>query len=330
MPQELANQAQLEQIFSPSVSTHVPVSSLADFPTPSGGIITLADNTSYEIIGTVDISPNRIVAGVRNLLTGVDRFNDKLISDTTGALLTCDSSSVVKSSFSVQSLTLQAANGSLLDFVSSSQNQSFAGVELILGACVNFGTVQNARTFILRNTSLASNTGSGFAFSGALGGKLLFFDNSSTNVVGTTLALGTAVFDTIIIGRCSIVKSVGDTFISGGSNVTIAGIITSCTFSGAGTFASGFNAQSTNWLWRSNMGVTNTLIPASQTSGFATVATTGAYSDLTGRPTLGTMSAVDDAPSDSQSYSRNNAAWVVVSGSGLTQPQTMARAFARC
>ena len=41
---------------------------------------------------------------------------------------------------------------------------------------------------------------------------------------------------------------------------------------------------------------------------------------------LGSMAAVNDAPSDGNIYGRQNAAWVIAGGgSGLTQPQVMAR-----
>lgn len=48
------------------LSHHVDVQSLADFPVPVANIITLDDNAAYLINGNVDISPNRIVCGIRN------------------------------------------------------------------------------------------------------------------------------------------------------------------------------------------------------------------------------------------------------------------------
>lgn len=52
-------------------------------------------------------------------------------------------------------------------------------------------------------------------------------------------------------------------------------------------------------------------------SSLHTVATSGAYSDLTGRPTLGTLAALNDAPSDGKQYARKDGAWdEVVANSG--------------
>lgn len=47
-------------------------------------------------------------------------------------------------------------------------------------------------------------------------------------------------------------------------------------------------------------------------TSLATVAFTGAYGDLSGLPTLGTMAAFNDAPSDGSTYGRNNGAWTSV------------------
>lgn len=49
----------------------------------------------------------------------------------------------------------------------------------------------------------------------------------------------------------------------------------------------------------------------------ATVATSGAYGDLSGKPTLGTLAAFNDAPTDGSQYARLDGAWAVVSG-GVT------------
>ena len=43
---------------------------------------------------------------------------------------------------------------------------------------------------------------------------------------------------------------------------------------------------------------------------------THAYSEITGTPTLGTLSAIDDAPSNGNEYVRKNGAWAVSSGGG--------------
>jgi hypothetical protein len=46
------------------------VRNLADLPEPVGGVITLADNTRYEIVGEVDVGANYIQAGQDNLIVG--------------------------------------------------------------------------------------------------------------------------------------------------------------------------------------------------------------------------------------------------------------------
>lgn len=54
-------------------------------------------------------------------------------------------------------------------------------------------------------------------------------------------------------------------------------------------------------------------------TSLATVAFSGAYGDLLGLPTLGTMAAFNDAPSDGSTYGRNNGAWAAIAAA-ITPP----------
>jgi hypothetical protein len=64
---------------------YVLVKTLADFPTPSSGIITLVPGTMYEINGTILLGSNKIdINGCE--IVGGDSNNDKLSFTGTGAL----------------------------------------------------------------------------------------------------------------------------------------------------------------------------------------------------------------------------------------------------
>jgi len=56
------------------------VKSLADFPTPVAGVITLVASTVYHIGGIVDIGSNRIVLAATNSIVGTSRLNDRLLA----------------------------------------------------------------------------------------------------------------------------------------------------------------------------------------------------------------------------------------------------------
>lgn len=236
---------------------YVDVSSLAQLPAPSGGVITLADNTNYLVCGEVDISPNRIVFGVRSTISGTNRINDRIISDTAGNLFTATSSAVT---VVFKEIGLRCANGTLVSF--SDCGVSF--IDCSVGPCANGGNIalSGAFPFTFRQGSMVSGfTTSGFTFSGTSTGTLRIFDNTISNNVGTLFALGAAVFGIISIGRNSVIVSGGNTFLSGaaaGANVTVAGQLAINAFSGAGTYVSTITGADAGWTFTANAGVTNT------------------------------------------------------------------------
>jgi hypothetical protein len=70
-----------------SKNSGVIVNSIDDFPTPSGGNITLADNTAYIIVGTVNVGTNSITYGANSSLLGNDILTSKLIFEGSGSKL---------------------------------------------------------------------------------------------------------------------------------------------------------------------------------------------------------------------------------------------------
>jgi hypothetical protein len=70
-----------------SKNSGVIVNSIEDFPTPSNNNITLADNTAYIIVGTVNAGINSITYGNNSSLLGNDILTSKLIFEGTGSKL---------------------------------------------------------------------------------------------------------------------------------------------------------------------------------------------------------------------------------------------------
>ena len=94
---------------SSAPSNVVIVEELADLPTPSGNVITLAANTIYRIVGAVDIGANRLVMGLNTTIRGNSPTVDYMVSSTTGALITSDTN------FRLFELGFQANNGTIFD-----------------------------------------------------------------------------------------------------------------------------------------------------------------------------------------------------------------------
>lgn len=252
----------------------VPVLSLADFPAPVSGVITLASQTGYEISGLVDIGTNRIEVGAKTSIRGHDRINDILTGTGTGAFITCDSSVTVKQLLSLESLTLKNVNGSLLNFTSTSANQSLVVNNCTLMDCVTYGAVNNAGAIVMRNTSFRGpcSTG-GFAFTGTCTSLTVRDCTTGTTNTGTLFALGTSTWTNIVLGRNQFNSTAGQTIISGttgGANVTSHGKISENIFWGGGIFAGTLTNADALWSWHDNAGFANTAIAAATATALAT------------------------------------------------------------
>lgn len=234
----------------------VSVAKPSDFPAPVAGVITLRNDVNYVISGQVDISPNRIVCGTRIGISGQNRINDRIVSDTAGVLFTMASNvSVV-----FKEVGLRCPNGTLLGATST----GVAFLDCTLGPCANGGNVvlSGAFPFTVRNTGLVNSfTVNGFTFTGTSTSAMRVFDNLVANNAGVTFDLGTSVFNAIDVGRNVTTVNAGQTFLSGttgGANVTSVGQISHNLFSGAGTPVTGLTRKDPKWSWTENEGVQNT------------------------------------------------------------------------
>lgn len=261
-------------------TNYIVVRALNYFPTPVAGVITLADDTCYEINGTIDIGANRIECGTRNILKGVDRSNDKIISTTTGALITCDSTTVAKSIVTLESMTLQCTTGSLFAITGTLTNpQNLVVLSCTVTGFLSLGTLATCNAIVWRNSTIGGPiTTGGFTITGT-GSAASFFlarDCSLRGCAGTMFAFGTSVWGVIQFGRNIVTTAGGETFLSGttgGANVTGAGKLSENVFTGAGTFISTLTNADAGWTWNDNAGITNTgLSGSSITSGTVAIA----------------------------------------------------------
>ena len=101
----------------------VEVTHSGDFPTPSGTQVTLEENTTYVIRGTVNMSDTIFVSGSGIGIYGIDRNKDGLTYTSSSTFIT-----VENSDFTMQNLKLSATNTSSLvlsgsDYTAGSYNQ---------------------------------------------------------------------------------------------------------------------------------------------------------------------------------------------------------------
>lgn len=257
----LANDGTYKSPSGDVIPNQVIITDVSDFPTPSGGVITLADATIYRIAGNIDIGSNRLVMGQNTTVRGGSPAIDIITSTTTGALITSSNN------FRLFELGFSAANGSIFDLNGSGSEICLCfGVRFFGGGAI--GTVENYDLFEI-TTGLFVGYSSGLQMTGASGVTFLLLDVTFFDTQGaTSIDFGTASFDIIKIANCDFTTVAGGTALDvapngGNLNTGATGIITGTGFNG-GTATVGYDPNDLAWaVDLSNVGIlqSDRLIP---------------------------------------------------------------------
>jgi hypothetical protein len=227
------------------------VKSLADFPVPVAGVITLVDLTTYVVNGMVNIGANRIVTA-RNGIMGFTRGIDGIISTTSGVLITTVNAGII-----IKDLALVCLSGTLFS-VLNSVGQFGCQIKSCLLQGLSFGQfggnamdILSIEQNIIRNTFIG---GSGITLVGAGNSSCVISENIISNNGGVFLDLDTSTWTDISIDSNIFTANVGQTLISGtaSTNVITSGIISLNIFRGVGTYITGIAASDLKWLLTNN------------------------------------------------------------------------------
>jgi hypothetical protein len=209
-------------------NNYVLVKSVADFPAPSGGVITLVAGTMYEINGTISLGTNKIdINGCE--IVGADSNNDKLNFTGAGALFTSTKGGIIKN------LTLYGnGTNNLFSLNDSSRLLNLIVRDCNIAAFASIGSIAGYNLVLMNLLGYVSNT-NGITFNGV---KNLFVKDQSwfASNVGTITTL-TGNFDVIgFIGGLYKVDT-GETGLNVSGIGTIAedAFIIGVSFVGAGT-----------------------------------------------------------------------------------------------
>ena len=233
-------------------SNVVVINELADFPTPAGNIITLANDTTYQISGVINLGANRFQLGTSNHIKGNSSSLDKLVTTTTGALFTGVGCRIT-------ALSVTASSGSIFDITGGVVSCNLFN---ILG-CVTVGTIVSAGLIAFRNSGCTAVTTTGLSITGTC--RTLSIDaNTWTNFEGEGIDLNTATFSFINIVGNRFTPNAGATSLvfapSSANLVGGVGNIDLNLFEGAGTATSGLTPSDLRWAARNNTGLQSSLI----------------------------------------------------------------------
>lgn len=243
---------------TPVRNNYVLVKQKSDFPAAIGGIITLTNNTSYEINGEINLGTDRIALGDSNIIYGQDKSDDKLVyTGLASSMITS-----VNKNFSLRKLTLTASGvgGQVLNCSGDGSNRTEIA-ECVFVGCNQIGSITGGYTTITFRNNLCIANANGLFVTG-VNDDMFVTDNLFESFAGPGTALsiqGTVSYHTILIDRNMWEIAPTQTALDIDPNITFTGggFITNNSFEDGGTYLKGINANSSSWKIpsKSNIGI---------------------------------------------------------------------------
>jgi hypothetical protein len=274
-------------------NTRVSVASLADLPAPVSSVITLADNTKYELDGSVQLGTNRLACGSNTYIIGVNATLDGLVYDGSEACITTASSIGL---INIHIRTTHAASQVIAATGTNIDSINVEGVQSLASGTI--GNINTQGNIVLRDTALAQADMGGLVITGN-GKRLLMSGNHVLNWTGIALDITTATFETISITDGNLLEvAAGTTGVAGAINSVnltgdARGLVTGNTFTGAGTYVTGITSADLKWHMAGNQGVFDSASIGGLTKDAIrtdTVLATGLATKIAGSSTLSSES----------------------------------------
>lgn len=173
--------------------TVVIVNEKSDLPTPSAGVITLLDDTRYEIRPIIDLVADRIEYGINSEIVGLNSSISGLLSTTSSPLITCNDQFL-----RLSRLNLTATNSTYLIDFTGSVTSTFI-IERVVSATFNkVAKFTNACIGLMSTCSFIGGTDI-LEFFGTGVGDLSIQRSGFTGYTGDGIDFGTATVDTLTI-----------------------------------------------------------------------------------------------------------------------------------
>ena len=253
------------------------VNELSDLPSPVLDEINLDDNTNYFFSNDVNLGVNRLIWGENTVISSANAALITLTYTGTGVMHTLGSGTNT-----IQNIKFVAASGTCFNSVLGG---TVSGRNFVVEADI-FGTFTDVPVFLMRNFN-ATCTTNGALFSGPSNGTLNFSFFIMNISAGTTIDLGTALFDSIRISTCEDFSN-NSFFLSGlaaSGNINAGGlaIVASVNANGSATPLSGISEDDSLYTYIGNNKIKDTIRSAlAHVTGGATTTVIGA----TGVPQL--------------------------------------------
>lgn len=196
----------------------VSVNELSDFPTAVGGVITLADDTLYQITSNISTS-NRFVCGNNTVVCAADPRIVDLTYTGSGTMFTASNGA-----FEIKEIGINCPNGTLLDTTGATNNFLMRWVRF--GNIKDFGNLSHPVVGIY-DIFVAQHTGQGFTFGTGVDMRLAMNNCTVANTTSPTsvfMNLNGTTFDALTMDSITFLNSTtGQIFLKGlaaGGNIT--------------------------------------------------------------------------------------------------------------
>ena len=232
------------------------VFSKLDLPTPVSGVITLANNYTYFITKTIDLTGDRIVAGVNSVIIGGSSEN--CILKSTGL---SSSTALITSVYSLPIRNITITHGTALNLDGDGTTTALDWFGVNFTDCATVGTIKDYTNFVMSDSAFLNSGNLTFDGTiGTIGMSNCLFDCATTStalILPSTLTV-TRRFRVIY---SSFIALSGETAISVDASATISSeryILDTVNFSGGGTYTSGVTYTDNKALFVNCVGITNT------------------------------------------------------------------------
>lgn len=235
------------------------IGSKLDLPNPSGGVITLADNTTYFFAGDIDLTGDRLVAGEDTVITGGSSENSTILS--TG--LTGDALITSQYSLPMRFISLSASIAIDLDGsgISPTPVIDWFGVNFL--NCPTMGTIKDYGNVIFSDCAILNSDE--LTYDGEIGtvawNNSLFVGSGaakSVHILSSTLDITRrwrSVYSAGVAPGSSTLIEVQDASNSFANNESF--ILDTVNFSGGGAYLSGTSNDDNQTLITNTVGVPN-------------------------------------------------------------------------
>lgn len=254
------------------------VRSVSDLPAAQGGVIKLAGNVTYQIVGDVDLLGAQLVCGPNTTILGGSSENCVLRSTgLTGTALITSAWSLP-----MRGLTITADVALDLD-ASGNADQALDWFGVNFTDCQSIGTIASYNNFIATDCGILNSSGLTFDGTiGTVGFASCIFDASSAGTVITIPATANITRRFRIIYSAFVVLS-GETGLNVSTSATIpveGYILDTVNFGGGGTYTTGVPYTDNKALFVNNRGIDNSAEISYFTMNGNATATTIASQDV--------------------------------------------------